>query len=152
MIKSKLQLPEIQITLKFKGKKSELRTLTCAEDTADLLRELMSGDGMIHFREEVILLCMNQGNKIIGYYRLSAGGMTGTVADLRILATIALNCCANQVIIAHNHPSGNLEPSRADKELTKKAKEGLAMLDIRLLDHLIITDEGHYSFANDGML
>ena len=145
-----MNLPEIQISISFKGKKSQLRTLTCAEDTADVIRELMSKDGLIHYREEVILLCLNQANKVMGYYRVSAGGVTGTVADLRIIATVALNCAANQLILAHNHPSGSLQPSSADKTLTRKAQEGLALLDIRLLDHLIITDESFFSFANEG--
>jgi DNA repair protein RadC len=147
-----MNLPEIQISISFKGKKSQLRTLTCAEDTADVIRELMSKDGLIHYREEVILLCLNQANKVMGYYRVSAGGVTGTVADLRIIATVALNCAANQLILAHNHPSGSLQPSSADKTLTRKAQEGLALLDIRLLDHLIITDESFFSFANEGLM
>ena len=147
-----MNLPEIQISISFKGKKSQLRTLTCAEDTADVIRELMSKDGLIHYREEVILLCLNQANKVMGYYRVSAGGITGTVADLRIIATVALNCGANQLILAHNHPSGSLQPSNADRTLTDKAREGLALLDIRLLDHLIITDESFFSFANEGLI
>lgn len=88
----------------------------------------------------------------MGYYRVSAGGITGTVADLRIIATVALNCGANQLILAHNHPSGSLQPSSADRTLTEKAREGLALLDIRLLDHLIITDESFFSFANEGLM
>jgi DNA repair protein RadC len=147
-----MQLPEIKIAVSFKGKKSELKTLSCADDTAAIVRKLMSRDGLIHYREEMIVLCLNQGNKVIGYHRVSAGGQTATVADLRIIATLALNCTANQIILAHNHPSGSLQPSSADIALTRKAKEGLALLDIRLLDHLIITDERHYSFAEEGEL
>lgn len=151
-MQKKIQLPEIKIKIEFKGKKSELRSLTSVQDTADLFRELMSGDGMIHYREEMIMLALNQANMVIGYFRVSSGGQTATVADVRIIATLALNCTANQIIIAHNHPSGNIQPSQADKLLTAKVKEGLALLDIRVLDHLIITDERYYSFAEDGLL
>lgn len=147
-----MRLPEIKIAITFKGKKSELKSLNSVEDTANILRELMGKDGLIHYREEMIVLCLNQGNKVIGYHRVSAGGQTATVADLRIIATLALNCTANQIILAHNHPSGSLQPSAADIALTRKAKEGLALLDIRLLDHLIITDESHYSFLEYGEL
>jgi DNA repair protein RadC len=147
-----MQLPEIKIAVTFRGKKSELKSLTSAEDTAAVIRQLMSKDGLIHYREEMIVLCLNQGNKVIGYHRVSAGGQTATVADLRMIATLALNCTANQIILAHNHPSGSLQPSSADIALTRRAKEGLALLDIRLLDHLIVTDERYYSFAEEGEL
>ena len=78
--------------------------------------------------------------------------MTGTVCDPKIVFTVALNCGATSLILSHNHPSGNLYPSNADKEVTKKIKEGGLLLDIRLLDHIIISDENYFSFADDNII
>jgi DNA repair protein RadC len=77
--------------------------------------------------------------------------MTGTVVDVRMLYTLALNCCATSIIVAHNHPSGKLQASDADKAITKKLKQAGEILDIKLLDHLILTDEGHLSFQDEGI-
>ena len=78
--------------------------------------------------------------------------MTGTVVDVRMIFTTALNCLATAIIIAHNHPSGTLQPSEADKAITRRIKEASKTLDISVLDHLIITDEDFYSFADNGLL
>jgi DNA repair protein RadC len=90
---------------------------------------------------------------VIGCLRLSKGGLTGTVVDLRILFGTALKAMASSIVIAHNHPSNNLQPSDADLDLTKKIKEAGKLLDINLLDHLILgTDDNYVSFANEGWL
>ena len=84
---------------------------------------------------------------------MSTGGITGTVVDIRLLLSVALKTAATGIILAHNHPSGNLKPSEADKELTSKIKKASEYMDIKLLDHLIIAPEGKYlSFREDGLL
>ena len=98
------------------------------------------------------MLFLNRGNRVLGGYKISSGGITGTVVDIRIILAIALKCLASGIILAHTHPSGELTPSRTDKELTQKLKEAAKLMDISLLDHLIITENAHYSFADEGIL
>jgi DNA repair protein RadC len=86
------------------------------------------------------------------FQRQTIGGIFATIADVRIIFATALKCVATGLILAHNHPSGSLQPSKADRELTKKIKEVGKFLDIQLLDHLIITPEGYYSFADEAVL
>lgn len=102
--------------------------------------------------EEFWVLYLNNRNKIIGKEKLSSGGLTGTVVDVRLLFKNALHRLATAIVLAHNHPSGNLKPSQADIALTNKIKEAGRLLDIQLLDHLIIADTGFYSFADEGVL
>lgn len=106
----------------------------------------------IELREKVIALFMNQASHVIAVSEISSGGLTGTVADIRLILSLALQLNCNNLIIAHNHPSGNLTPSGADKELTRKLKEGAALMDIRLLDHLIVTAEHYLSLADEGLM
>jgi DNA repair protein RadC len=97
-------------------------------------------------------MLLNRANKILGTFQVSSGGITGTVVDPRIVFQSALKANATSIIIAHNHPSGQLTASQADIDLTKKLKEGGAVLDIPVLDHLIITESNYYSFADDGIM
>ena len=89
---------------------------------------------------------------MLGTYSLARGGISSIIVDVRIIFATALKCVASSIIVAHNHPSMNLTPSEADKEITKKLKEGGKLLDIKVLDHLIVTTEGYYSFADDGVI
>lgn len=147
-----MKLPEIEISIKYKNAlKSELRQLRGSKDVAECLR-LIFDPGKIDWCEEFVMLCLNQNNKVIGFYRVSSGGQTASVADIRVIATVALNCTATQVVISHNHPSGGLTPSNADKAVTEKIKNGLAMLDIKLLDHIILTGTDYLSFADEGLI
>lgn len=102
--------------------------------------------------EEFWLLYLNRSNRILSRHKLSQGGISGTITDVRLLIKKAVELLASSVIICHNHPSGNLDPSEADTRITQKIKEAAAYFDISLLDHLIITDEGYYSYADNGML
>ena len=146
-------IPEIKISVSFdkKLKKSELLKITSSKDAYHIFKRVFNAD-TFHWSEEFILLCLNNSNKVVGFYKLSSGGMTGTVVDVRMIFTTALNCLATAIIIAHNHPSGRLEPSEADKAITRRIKEASKTLDISVLDHLIITDEDFYSFADNGQI
>jgi len=107
----------------------------------------------ISLQESFVVLYTNRANRIIGVYELSKGGITGTVADPRLVLSVALKTAATGVILAHNHPSGNLQPSIQDKDITKKIQEACKMLDITLLDHLIVVPEdAYFSFADEGLL
>jgi DNA repair protein RadC len=102
--------------------------------------------------EEFWVLCLNNSNKVVYKHQLSKGGITGTVVDSRLLFKVALEQNATSIILAHNHPSGTLIPSDADNQITKKIKTVGDSLDIRVLDHLIITQNGYYSYADSGMI
>jgi DNA repair protein RadC len=98
-------------------------------------------------------LLLNNSNKVKGVYEVSNGGITGTLVDIRILFAVILKTLSVGVILAHNHPSGKLLPSEADKVLTKKIKKASSFFDVKILDHLIITPNGdYYSFSDNGLL
>lgn len=97
-------------------------------------------------------MLLNRANKVLGYYLVSIGGLTGTVVDQRIIFQVALKANACSIILAHNHPSGQLTPSQADIDLTKKIVSAGQFLDITVLDHIILTAENSYSFADEGLM
>lgn len=114
--------------------------------------EILKGDLMDIQHEEFWLLLLNRANRVLKKHRISSGGIHGTVADPKIIFKIALEEPASGIIVAHNHPSGNLTASQQDIELTKKLKEAGKLLEIQLLDHLIIAGKKYYSFADEGIL
>jgi DNA repair protein RadC len=145
-------IPEIEISINIKKSKTELPVITSSEDCYKVLK-LCFNNYKINWIEEVVMLCLNKSNKVIGFYKVSSGGVTGSIVDPKVVFTIALNTpgtCA--IILAHNHPSGNLKASEQDIQITNKIREGGKLLDIKLLDHLIITDESFISFLDENLL
>jgi DNA repair protein RadC len=102
--------------------------------------------------EEFWLLYLNRSNKILSRHKLSQGGISGTITDVRLIIKKAIELLSSSIIICHNHPSGNLDPSEADTRITHKIKEAAGYFDISLLDHIIVTDNGYYSYADSGTL
>ena len=102
--------------------------------------------------EYFYVLYLNRNNHLLGVHQLSKGGFTGTVIDVRVVFQVALKACACSIILAHNHPSGNLTPSDADQQITRKIKDAGKVLEIQVLDHLIVTSESFYSFADNGVM
>lgn len=102
--------------------------------------------------EEFWLLLLNRANEVIRPVQVSQGGVSGTVADPKIIFKLAIECLASAIILAHNHPSGNLKPSEADKDLTRRLTSAGKLLEIPILDHLIFTDAGYLSFADEGLM
>lgn len=143
-------VPELQVSYKVSDRKY-LGKVTCAKDIADFIR-LTFLQGEIELQEQMVILYLSQSNNIIGYYRHSKGAINATIADIRIILATALKSLAVSMVISHNHPSGNLKPSRADEMLTAKIKEAAALMEIKLLDHVIVTEQGFYSFADSGLL
>jgi len=114
--------------------------------------ELLRGDLMDLPKEEFWVLLLNRANRVITKRRISEGGVSGTVADPKIIFKLALEELASGVIVAHNHPSGNLSASQQDIDLTRKLKEGGKLLEIQLLDHIIVAGTRYYSFADNGQV
>ena len=145
------QIAEVELIYKSKVKASERPQIKTSKDAADLLKHLWSED-KIDFVEQFKVLFLNRANKVLGIFEASSGGVTGTVADPKLIFVAALKANACSIIISHNHPSGNLKPSQPDQELTQKIKQAGQFLDIKLLDHIIVTSEGYYSFADEGLI
>jgi len=141
-------LPEI--TLKYKSGDSKKVKISSSNDAAEVLRQFFDSD-TIAYSEEFLALYLNRQNITIGWIKISQGGMTGTVVDKRIVMVAGLKCGAHSMILSHNHPSGNINPSGLDIRLTKEMAEAGKVLEIPVLDHVIVTSEnGHYSMADNG--
>jgi DNA repair protein RadC len=124
--------------------------ISSSSDAARILRPFFSTCMQHH--EQFSMLCLSNHNEVLAAYKVSDGGLTGTVADVRIIYQTALLCNATAIIICHNHPSGNTRPSQADITLTKKVKQAGEILDIKLLDHIILTADAYTSFGDEGLL
>ena len=123
-------------------------TITSSTDVYNMLSPVIAD--LPH--EEFWVLYLNRANKVILKESVSQGGVSGTVADVRIIMKKALELLASGIILAHNHPSGNTKPSQADNNLTKRIRQAGELLEIQVLDHLIVTDNGYYSYADEGMM
>jgi DNA repair protein RadC len=145
-METNIQIREVQVSYQpLRGTLFQVRSSQSAYDYISRVYD----EATIGLYEEFMVLLLNRANRVLGCLKLSKGGLTGTVVDLRIL----LKAMASGIIIAHNHPSGNLKPSDADRELTSQIKQAGKLLDITLLDHLILGTEGDYvSFADEGWL
>lgn len=140
-----------EISLAYKPTRQESIIIKCSKDAYDCFLRSWNKD-LLNLQEEFKVLLLNQANRVLGIVNLSKGGMTGTVVDTRILFAVSLKSAAVGIILCHNHPSGNLSPSTADKKLVNRVIEGCKTLDIKLLDNLIISSEGYKSFADDGLI
>ena len=109
-------------------------------------------EGTICYKEYFKVLFVNQANQVLGYTLISEGGITETSVDVRIILQAALLTNSVALVLAHNHPSGNMKPSRQDMDITKQVKEAARLMRITVIDHLILTDVGYYSFADEGQL
>jgi DNA repair protein RadC len=145
----KYKFPKIKV--KVSVTKGDKVTITSPEKMVEVMRSIFDADTIL-WTEEVIMVCLNRANDVMGYYRVSSGGFSGTILDPRVVMTIALNNASSSIILAHNHPSGNLKPSEGDKAITEKIRKACAFFDMNLLDHLIITDESYLSFKEEGLI
>ncbi len=149
--KKQWEVAEIQLSYKSNVKPSLRPKITSSRDAHEVLKRVWN-DSLIELCEQFKVLFTNRANKVLGVFEVSTGGIAGTVADPKLIFVAALKAGATGIILSHNHPSGNLTPSHADIELTKKIKEGGRLLEIQLLDHLILTSESYFSFADEGLI
>ena len=126
----------------------DVAQIKCSKDVADIFQPIL---GDLPY-EEFWILFLNRSNRVINRMKLSQGGVSGTVTDVRMVMKRAIEYLASGIIVCHNHPSGNLNPSESDTKITLKIKEAGTLMDIQLLDHLIITDKEYYSFADNGII
>jgi DNA repair protein RadC len=121
-----------------------------ANDSAEFIKQFYQGD--IEIYESFFLLLLNNANQTIGYAKISQGGVTSTIVDVKIIAKYVVDSLATGIILAHNHPSGNLNPSSADINITAKIKEAMKLFDVTVLDHIILTADSFYSFNINGLM
>ena len=144
------QIAEVELVYKSKVKASDRPKITHSRDAYVIFRDNWD-ENKLELVEEFKVMLLNRSHKVLGICSLTLGNVSGTIADPKLVFVTALKSNASYVIIAHNHPSSSLKPSRTDEELTRKMKEAGKFLDLPLLDHLIITDESYYSFADEGI-
>ena len=140
-----------EVELSYVPKIKDSRKVLSSEDAYKYLLSTYK-EGTVCYKEYFKILLLNQANQVLGYTLISEGGLTSTDVDVRIILQAALLTNSVAIILAHNHPSGNKTPSREDIRMTNQIKEAAQIMRIRVLDHLIITDTGYYSFSDEGNL
>jgi DNA repair protein RadC len=143
------QICEISVNYSSKVKPGNRPKIAGSRDCYDLVLPLWDD---LEYCESFACLLMNRANRVLGIALVSKGGISGTVADPKVIFQHALKANASCLILLHNHPSGNTNPSEADIHLTRKLVEGGKLLDLAVLDHLIVTTDGYYSFADEGLI
>lgn len=145
------KIPQIKLTYCSDVKSSDRPKVMSSAASADIFHDSFE-EGEIEFREHFKVMYLSRANKVLGVNTVSIGGIEGTIVDVKIIFSGALLAKASGIIVCHNHPSGNLKPSPQDDNLTRRIAEGAKILDIRLLDHIILTDEGYYSYQDEGRI
>jgi DNA repair protein RadC len=139
-----------EYSLKYTKSEIQKTKVTTSESAFSIIKQFYFDD--INIYESFFILLLNSQNNTTGFAKISQGGTAGTVVDIKIIAKYAVDSLSPNVIICHNHPSGNKQPSDADLNITKRIKDALLLLDIKLIDHIIITENDFYSFADNGNL
>ena len=139
-----------EFSLKYTKTDIQKTKVTTSESASNVIRKFYFDD--INIYESFFILLLNRANNTTGFAKISQGGTAGTVVDIKIIAKYAVESLSSAVIICHNHPSGDKRPSDADLNITRRIKDALLLLDIKLIDHIIITENDFYSFADNGDL
>lgn len=145
------QLSEIKVSYLPKFRASERPKINGSKHAYEILYNNWD-QGIIEMREQMKVILLNRANHVLGIYDVSIGGQAGTICDPKIIFSVALKANAAGIILAHNHPSGNLKPSQQDIQITRKLVEAGKMLELPVIDHLIMTKRGYYSFGDEGLI
>jgi len=148
---SLFMVSEIKVSYQPKFKASERPKINQSKDAYNILFNNWD-QGRIEMNEQFFILLLNRANKVIGMTEISSGGFSGTLVDPKLVFGIALKSCASGIILCHNHPSSNLKPSQSDLSLTRRLVEAGKLLDLLILDHIILTKRGYFSFGDEGLL
>lgn len=140
----------VEYTLKATKQDFSIEKVNSSETSYNFAKKFYHDD--INIYESCFIILLNSANNVTGYAKISQGGICGTIVDKRLVCKYAIDALASACILVHNHPSGNLRPSRDDENLTMATREALKLFDIRLLDHIIITEDKYYSFADEGKI
>jgi len=145
------QVAEVTLVYKSKVKPADRLQIKNSEQMASVFRSVWNNEN-IELQEECKVMYLNRANRILGIYQLSAGGTAGTIVDIKLVLMAALRLNASALAIAHSHPSGNTKPSSADEYLTEQIKKAADFIGMTLLDHIILTQDGYYSMADEGLI
>jgi len=140
-----------EISISYRSTKLDNQIVRCSNEAYELLQKTWNRN-TIELYEEFKIILLNRANQVLGIYHLSKGGVSGTIADAKIIFAVALKALASGIIMSHNHPSGSLKPSEADKLLTSELVKAGKLLQIDVLDHVILTARGYFSFADEGLI
>jgi len=149
--KNNLRVAEVKVSYSTKIKASDRPKVNTSTEIYEILQNSWNWE-IIEFIEEFKIILLSRANRVLGIVPISVGGTAGTIADPKIIFVTALKCNAASLVLCHNHPSGNLRPSHADIELTRKLKSAGEFLDLPVLDHIILSKDGYLSFADEGMM
>lgn len=149
--KKLFRVAEVQLSYKVVHPPNECPQIRHSKDAYNILMNLWDME-TIDYLEKFLVLLLNRNNKVFGVHTLSKGGVSGTIVDTKVLFALVLKSGATGMVLSHNHPSANHSPSSADIQLTKRIKQGAELLDITLIDHIIVSRFGFYSFADEGNL
>ena len=146
-----MQLPELKIKVERKNGDGQVYKVRSSNDAANFFRTIFNQDTIL-WTEESAMICLNRANEVIGYFKVSSGGTSATIMDAKVIFVQALQAGAHSIILAHNHPSGNPMPSDEDIKMTKQLVKGAMLLDMRVLDHIILTETSHTSMSDEGYI
>ncbi|MBB6240249.1 DNA repair protein RadC [Pedobacter sp. AK013] len=146
-----IKVAESEISYRPAFRMAELPQVTSSNEAYRVLMDRWD-DGRLELLEEFKVILLNRRARVLGVVNISQGGFSGTVADPKVIFAVALKACASSIILAHNHPSGELSPSEADIWLTKRFAVGGDILGIKVHDHLVISKYGFYSFLDEGVI
>jgi DNA repair protein RadC len=124
--------------------------ISSSKDAEQFIRQFYGDDLEVY--ESFFLLLLNQANETVGYAKISQGGIAGTIVDVKIIAKYVVDTLSQAVVLAHNHPSGNIRPSQADENITTRIKATLNLFDCKVLDHIILTADNYFSFQDNGLI
>lgn len=141
-----MKIAEIKVS--YSSNYGDVVKIAKSQDAYDLVMEYWNLDN-IELLEEVKIILLNRANRVLGIHKLSKGGVSQSIVDIKLILSIALKCNATSIILVHNHPSGNLKYSKSDKSITSKLKDACRIVDLVLFDHLIVTKNDYYSFADE---
>ncbi|MBN8702759.1 MAG: JAB domain-containing protein [Bacteroidetes bacterium] len=144
-------IAEIQVSYKSQTNTQDRIKITTSKGAFEVLKQISDPD-TLELREYFYVLCLNRANQVMGFYNLGIGSVAGCVVDIKHLIAVAIKTNSSSIIIGHNHPSGNLTPSKADERITQQIKEAARLFDIALHDHVIFTNENYFSFADEGRI
>lgn len=145
------RVQEVELVYKTKVKAAERSLIKSSKDSYNTLMTIWD-ENRIELQEEFKVLLLNRAHRVIGVYDSSMGGICGTVVDVRLILATAIKSLATAIVLAHNHPSCNLKPSEPDIQITRKIKAAAMYHDIDVLDHIIVSTDGYYSFSDEGVL
>jgi len=146
-----MKVAEVQLTYKTTVKASDRPKINSSEEAYRLLQSNWNYE-IIEFIEEFKIILLNRANRVLAIMPISMGGTSGTIVDPKVVFIAALKMNASHIILVHNHPSGNLKPSHADLELTRKLREAGKYLDLLVIEHIILTKDAYFSFADEGLM